>query len=287
MAVAGLVLGIMACLFAFVPVVGAPLGIILAIIAIPLSAVALNQAKQKKEPTGVPLTGLITGIVAILIVIIWGVIIVGGINEAVDNLESDTQSETGNSEDLVETNQEKMIDEVSNKPTKRQIAGEETNLGAGTFVGGTHVKAGLYDVATTAGSSGNFIVNEGSKVNEILGGELGVNKIRVRVSNGDSIEILGLSDVLFTPVRSAFVTEYKSISLHTGMFIVGEDIAEGRYVATPGAAGQSGNFIVNEGWKANEILGGELGVPRVTLNLIDGDVITLSGLNTTIFTPSN
>jgi hypothetical protein len=159
-------------------------------------------------------------------------------------------------------------------------------LGAGTFSGGTDVAPGLYDVTAAPGQSGNFIVDGPDEYNEILGvNEIdGVAKVRVQISNGDSIQISGLSQVAFTPVTNPLVTTHTLVTLGAGTWTVGQDIGPGRYVATPGP-GQSGNFIVDNE-DVNEILGGSDGVPNVTMNLQTGDVITISGLNQVTMSPA-
>jgi hypothetical protein len=151
------------------------------------------------------------------------------------------------------------------------------------------VAPGLYDVTTGPGQSGNFIVNGTDSYNEILdsSGTQGVPKIRVQISNGDQIQISSLSQVIFTPVSTPFVTTRSAVTLYAGTWTVGQDLGRGRYVATPGA-GQSGNFIItNEG--VNEILGGDPslgGVPSVTFNVQNSDVIEISGLGQVMLAPS-
>jgi hypothetical protein len=160
-------------------------------------------------------------------------------------------------------------------------------LGAGTFSGGTDVAPGLYNVTAAPGESGNFFVNGTDTYNEILGanGIDGVPTVRVRISAGDSIEISGLSQVVFTPVTTPLVTTQSPVTLYAGTWTVGQDIGAGRYVATPGA-GQSGNFIVDNE-DVNEILGGSDGVLNVSMNLQPGDVITISGLSQVTMTPAS
>jgi hypothetical protein len=72
---------------------------------------------------------------------------------------------------------------------------------------------------------------------------LGVPKVRVTISNGDTIKISSLSQVIFTPVTTPLVTTHTLVNLYAGTWTVGQDIGPGRYVATPGP-GQSGNFVV-------------------------------------------
>ena len=166
----------------------------------------------------------------------------------------------------------------------RHVAGTATTLGAGTFTGGKDVAPGLYDVTPGAGQSGNFIVQGKGSYDEILGGSLGVPKVRAEISDGDSIQISSLSRVSFTPVATPLVTTQTQVILYAGTWTVGEDLGTGRYVATPGP-GQSGNFIV-AGELDDEILGGSQGVPSVTVNLSKGDVITISSLSQVMMTPA-
>ena len=178
--------------------------------------------------------------------------------------------------------QESASSQPPAKPAERQVTGTAVTLGAGTFTGGQDVKAGLYDV-TAPGQQGNFQVSGADEYNEILGGaDLGVPKIRVQISSGDKIELSSLTAVTFTPVTAPFVTAHSAAQLYAGTWVVGQDIGAGRYVAKPGA-GQSGNFITSGG--TNEILGGQYGVPQVTVNLSNGDIITISSLSEVDLTP--
>src|SRR5437763_7827042 len=83
----------------------------------------------------------------------------------------------------------------------RQVQGTATTLGAGTFSAGKDVAVGLYNVTPGAGQSGNFMVEGTDSYNEILGSG-GVPKVRVKISNGDTITISSLSQVTFTPVTT-------------------------------------------------------------------------------------
>ena len=177
---------------------------------------------------------------------------------------------------------------TSTVPT-RQVKGTAVTLGAGSFLGGTDVAPGLYDVTPGPDQSGTFIVNGTDSYDEILdsSGTQGVPKIRVQISNSDQIQISGLSQVIFTPVSTPFVTSHSAVTLYAGTWTVGQDLGPGRYVATPGA-GQSGNFIItSEG--INEVLGGDPsrgGVPSVTFNVQSGDVIEIIGLRQVTLAPS-
>jgi len=177
---------------------------------------------------------------------------------------------------------------TTSKVATRKVTGTAVTLGAGTFTGGTDVAVGLYNVTTTGGQSGNFIVSGTDSYDEVLGVSdgFGVPEIRAQISKGDSIQLSGLSTVIFTPVTTPFSTTYTTTDLFTGTFTVGQDIGAGRYVATP-AAGQSGNFIVTGADNVDEILGVSdgIGVPSVTTNLTNGDVIEISGITSVTLTP--
>jgi hypothetical protein len=144
-------------------------------------------------------------------------------------------------------------------------------------------------VTTDPGQSGRFIVAGADSYNDILAssGTRGVPKIRVQISTGDKIRISRLSDVMFTPVSTPFVTSQSAVTLYAGTWTVGQDLGPGRYVATPGA-GQSGKFIIkSEG--VDQILGGDptLGeVPSVTFSVNNGDIIDISGLGEVALAPS-
>ncbi len=171
----------------------------------------------------------------------------------------------------------------------RQVSGIAVTLGSGSFLGGTDVAPGLYDVTTGPDQSGTFIVSGTDSYDENLdsSGTQGVPEIRVQISNGDQIQISGLSQVIFTPVSTPFVTSHSAVTLYAGTWTVGQDLGPGSYVATPGA-GQSGNFIItSEG--INVVLGGDpsLGeVPSVTFNVQTGDVIEITGLGQVTLEPS-
>jgi hypothetical protein len=170
----------------------------------------------------------------------------------------------------------------------RQVEGSAVTLGAGDFTGGNDVAPGLYDVTTGPGECGNFVVTGTDSYNEFLdsSGTQGVPKIRVQISNGDQIQISGLSQVVFTPVSTPFVTSRSAITLYAGTWTVGQDLGPGRYVATAGD-GQSGSFMIaDEG--VNETLGGNSsgGASSVAFDVQNGDVIQISGLEQVTLTPS-
>lgn len=111
LAVAGLILGIVACVFAFIPVLGAPMAILLVLIGIPMSAVSLNKSsKEGGTGKGVAVAGLVLQIAAVAIMVIWGVIIAQGISEGVK--EASEQSSKGSS--ATESGQEETDKQTEN-----------------------------------------------------------------------------------------------------------------------------------------------------------------------------
>lgn len=172
---------------------------------------------------------------------------------------------------------------------QRQVAGKAVDLGAGTFQGGKDVQAGLYDV-TPADGQGNFTVKSSDdlKVNEVLGSadNLGVSKVRVKIADGDAIQLESINKTHFEPVTTPFITSVQAVNIYSGDWTVGEDIAPGRYVVTTPSGG--GNFIVMESGMpvTNEILG-DNGVKNITVNLKSGDIVQVGNLNQVTLTPSN
>jgi hypothetical protein len=171
----------------------------------------------------------------------------------------------------------------------QQVRATLVTLGAGTFTGGKDVVAGLYNVKPGAGQSGNFIVTGSDSYNEVLGTNGGIGvvpMVRVKISNGDKIQISGLRAVTFAPVSTPSITSHATTDLYAGTWTVGQDIGAGRYLATPGA-GQSGTFIVSGTDSYSEILGGDASrgeMPSVTVSLSNGDVIQISGLSKVVMT---
>lgn len=235
---------------------------------------------------------IVTGLLVIIVIIIIGS---AGGNK---NQSSSQTKNTGSKNDSGQSNSQAAASSNNNSdqtaqtpaaPAERQVEGKVTTLSTGNFTGGKDVPNGLYDVTTVKGQSGNFIVLGTDSYNEILGinSIMGVPKVRVRISDGDQIEISSLSKVIFTPVTTPFITDYAPVTLYAGTFTVGQDIAPGRYAATT-TTGSSGNFIVSGNDNVNEILGAKegMGVPSVTTNLTDGDVISISSLNQVTMTPA-
>lgn len=176
-------------------------------------------------------------------------------------------------------------------PLVRVPSGSATHLGTGTFTVGTGILTGIYD-ATSPSGSGNFTIKDASgtlMINEILGVQHGQGTplVRVVLTQGDVINISGISTVHFQPTIAPFITTPQITTLSTGFFLVDQDVATGRYVVTPVG---SGNFMVFDSSgasKVNEILGGDTGVANVTVDIAKGDIIQISGLTDATFTPTN
>jgi hypothetical protein len=151
------------------------------------------------------------------------------------------------------------------------------------------VAPGLYDVTTAPGQTGRFVVSGTDTYHEILGssGSHAVPEIRVQISDGDQIQISGLSQVFFNPVSTPFVTTQSAASLYAGTWTVGQDLGPGTYVVTPGQ-GDSGTLVITaEGVNATLASAPRQGaVSSVTFTVQTGDVIDISGLASVTLTPS-
>lgn len=153
-----------------------------------------------------------------------------------------------------------------------------TTLNTGKFTVGTDIPAGRY-VITGAGSGNLFINNESSLayVNEILGGgDIGVDSVTTDIKKGDTIEVSGMNQATFTPAENVLYTD----TLMTGNWLVGIDIAPGRYDIS-GNGGSGNLFIYDKSGISvvNEILGGgDFGVEKVTADLEEGNIISISGM---------
>ena len=79
MAVAGMILGIIAVVFAFIPVFGAFVAIPCVGVGLPLAAISFFKARKQELPLGMPIAGLATTIVALFMTIAWIVILVIGV----------------------------------------------------------------------------------------------------------------------------------------------------------------------------------------------------------------
>lgn len=204
-----------------------------------------------------------------------------------EETQNDTNDETEKEEDQAdeEPAAEEDQKEESKAATRDNSSAAQTVLNTGKFTVGTDIPVGRYVI--TGDGSGNFFVydeNGMPVVNEILdpAGEFGVKSLTTDIEEGQKIEISGINNVTFTPAETKLLT-----SLTAGNWEVGLDIAAGRYDVTTAAG--SGNFFVYNSLglpEVNEILdaSGEFGVNKLTVDLEDGQTISISGLNSVDFT---
>ena len=71
MNVAGMVLGIIAVVFAFIPVFGAFISFPCIAVGLPLSAIAFVRQRKAGEGYGMAVAGIATNVVALVIAILW------------------------------------------------------------------------------------------------------------------------------------------------------------------------------------------------------------------------
>ena len=124
--VAGLVLGILACCFAFIPVFGAPMAILLILIGIPMSAVALNKSsKAGGSGKGIAVAGLVLQIAAIVIMILWGLIIAVGVSEVTEEASKQTSPQSQEEETSQQNSARSQRSEPAIKTLDYEISTEE------------------------------------------------------------------------------------------------------------------------------------------------------------------
>lgn len=185
---------------------------------------------------------------------------------------------------VVEEEEDEVEDADDNEdPEDDETAaiGELTTLFSGEWLVGTDIPSGRYVV--TGSNAGNFVIwrHTDLLVNEILDdGSFGVPSVTTYLRDGDEIDISGINSVTFTPVTDRTLTN----NLSTGNWVVGLDIEAGQFEATTPSG--SGNIVIWRGnsLRTNEILDdGSFGVERVRVNLANGDIITISGLESVYF----
>ncbi|MFC0906371.1 hypothetical protein ACFHWD_16980 [Clostridium sp. MT-14] len=262
------------------------IGVVVAIIFLIKGVIKKDKSKSKRN--------------LVILAVSFVVFIVGASNlpDTGNTTKNTNTANTANTDSSSTDTEETATKETTPAPkpveeSKRVVAGTATDLSTGTFTGGKDVQAGLYD-ATPVEGQGNFTVNgsDGSlKINEILGAAngMGVSKVRVEIADGDKIQLQGINKAHFEPVTTPFVTKAQQLSLYSGVWKAGEDIAVGRYKAVP--ASGSGNFVVYDKSgmpKVNEILGGSAGgVNEVTFDVEEGDIVNIAGMSQANITPAN
>ena len=78
MNIAGMILGTIAIIFAFIPIFGAIIAIPCLAVGLPLSAISFVKKKRQGQGIGMAIAGLSTCIIALIMVIAWIAIIVIG-----------------------------------------------------------------------------------------------------------------------------------------------------------------------------------------------------------------
>lgn len=79
MNVAGMILGIIAIVFAFIPIFGAFIAIPCLAVGLPLSSVSFVKKKRVGEGIGMALAGMETNVVALVMVIAWAIVLIIGL----------------------------------------------------------------------------------------------------------------------------------------------------------------------------------------------------------------
>lgn len=183
----------------------------------------------------------------------------------------------------------------SQKLTRNNSTAKFTTLSAGTYTVGQAIPQGRYVIKSEDGS-GNFIVtsNGQNEINSILTGpnqnlfDGSVRTVTCNLLKGAQIQISGINKVSFTPATTKLRT-----TLGAGIWVVGLDIAPGRYKAVP--VNGSGNFIVYspDGTPVvNQILSSQTNptegtVQNYTCDLSTGEIIQISSLNEVKFEKAN
>ena len=77
MGIAGMILGILAVVFAVIPIIGWIISIPCLMVGLPLSIIGFSQNRKRGRGYGMAIAGIITNIVAIAVVILWIFLFVG------------------------------------------------------------------------------------------------------------------------------------------------------------------------------------------------------------------
>lgn len=196
--------------------------------------------------------------------------------------ERDVQVEEWKKED---EKKEKAKQEEEKKKWDEFVKKNTKKLPAGEHIVGKHIQPGDYIV--TFNGSGNFVIydkNGSLLTNEVGGSDLGITQYKAILLEGSKIQIKSMS-ANFKPIKRNLVP-YKETNIYSGYWVVGQDLSSGRYKAV--ATSGSGNFMVfssDGGSKTNEILGGDIGVKEVIINLEDGDIIDTKGIRNVKLSP--
>ena len=88
MGIAGMVLGTVAVVFAFIPVFGAFIALPCIAVGLPLSAIAFFRNRRQGQGVGMAIAGMATNIAAIVIAVVWLVAIGAAVEETIEDIES-------------------------------------------------------------------------------------------------------------------------------------------------------------------------------------------------------
>jgi hypothetical protein len=195
-----------------------------------------------------------------------------------------------------DSGQDSSVATSGDYPNARKVVGTQTTLQPGDYTGGTDIPVGIYEASrVTKGDSGSFHIRGDKRytVDEILGidGESDSSpRVRVIILKGILISIGEEGPVRFKPVTSDYVTAHSHITLHSGAFVVGQDIGAGTYRATPGEGFGGVLYIVGTDGKTklSSILdstpsSGEVGY--LDLSLAEGETVNITGIPEVKFTP--
>ena len=192
-------------------------------------------------------------------------------------------------EEIQKEENEKKAEAAAALKKKQDFIKKNTKqLSAGEYNVSTHLDSGAYDI--TFNGSGNLFVNssDGGLLTNIIGGgdDLGVTRYRAILPEGCKIKISGMS--INTKPAERKLMSYSNNSLYSGYWVVGTDVTSGRYTVSP-IKGSGNFFVYSKGGspKVNEILGSDIGVKEAVINLDDGDIINISGIESVKFSPTN
>lgn len=199
---------------------------------------------------------------------------------SIENNEIEKESESENDSEAVNKD--------SDSEDTTSISEDTISLEEGNYVVGEDLPADRYKI-TGKGSGNLFIENNSASgsVSEVIeddGLNLGVPSVTVNLYDGAEVEILGLEQSIFTPVKNRDASD----TLTTGAWEVGKDINEGNYEVI--AAGeQSGKVMVYEqGNKIpvyDELIDpkGELASDTLTVELTDGQILRVNVIPELLF----
>ncbi|HEY8804955.1 MAG TPA: hypothetical protein VIM42_07635 [Clostridium sp.] len=163
-------------------------------------------------------------------------------------------------------------------------------LSSGDYTVGSEIGVGIYDF--TFSGTGNLTVDDanGNNITNEVGGNAdgnGITKYRSMLIQDSKVNISGMSMNIVPATQT--LAPYAQTSIYAGYWIVGKDITAGRY--TISTTENTGNLMISDSSgasKTNEVLGkSQYAVPSTVVDLADGDIIQVSGLNNVSLTPSN